>query len=227
MTDNKSTPESYGVIGLGRFGSSLAQSLAEAGKDVLVIDEDESKVKQMREYTEQAYVCEKLTKSALEEAGIQNCDVVIVCIGEKLDTSILTTLNVVSLGVSKVIAKATSTEQGIILEKLGAEVVYPERDMAVRLAKKLLSSSLLDYISLNNDIDVSEIQITDKLVGRSIGEINFRKSFGLNIIALEQGEDTTTDVAPEYIFKPGDIVVAIGDNDKLQKFQKYLTSRTK
>lgn len=224
MSNNK-TPEAYGVIGLGRFGFSLAKELAKAGKDVLVIDEDESKVKQMREYTEQAFVCERLTKSALEEAGIQNCDVVVVCIGERLDTSILTTLNVVSLGVQKVIAKATSTEQGIILEKLGAEVVYPERDMAVRLAKKLLSSSLLDYISLNNDIDVSEIQITDKLVGRSIDDINFRKNFGLNIIALEQGEDTTTDVEPDYIFKPGDIVVAIGANARLLEFQKYLIKK--
>ncbi|WP_130862016.1 potassium channel family protein [Bacilliculturomica massiliensis] len=224
MNNNK-TPESYGIIGLGRFGMSLAQELAQAGKDVLVIDEDESKVKEMREYTEQAFVCGKLTKEALEEAGIQNCDVVVVCIGERLDTSILTTLNVVSLGVSKVIAKATSTEQGIILEKLGAKVVYPERDMAVRLAKKLLSSSLLDYISLNNDIDVSEIQITDKLVGKSIDAVNFRKSFGLTIIAVEQGQETRTDVDPDYIFKKDDIVVVIGGSQQIRDFEKHMAKR--
>lgn len=224
MNENKK-PESFGIIGLGRFGTSLAQELARAGKDVVVIDGDESKVKAMREFTEQAFVCQKLTKTALEEAGMKNCDVVIVCIGERLDTSILTTLNVVSLGVPQVIAKATSSEQGIVLEKLGAKVVYPERDMAVRLAKKLLSTSLLDYLSLNNDIDISEIQITDKLVGRSIAEINFRRTFGLNIIALEHGADTTTDVMPDYVFRKGDIVVTIGNNEKIQEFQRFLMKK--
>ena len=104
----------------------------------------------------------------LEEAGIQNCDTVVVCIGEKIDTSILTTLNVVSLGVPNVIAKAISEDQGAVLEKIGAEVIYPERDMALRLAKRLLSSSVLDYISLNSNIEISEIRITQKLVGSSV-----------------------------------------------------------
>ena len=135
---------SYGIIGLGRFGTALAKTLSEAGKEVVVIDHMECKVRELRQYTENAFVSEDLSKEVLEEIGIQNCDTVIVCIGEKIDTSILTTLNVVSLGVPRVIAKAISPEQGEVLEKIGAEVVYPERDMALRLAKRLLTNNILD-----------------------------------------------------------------------------------
>ena len=155
---NKRTEEtaSYGVIGLGRFGSALALSLAEAGKEVIVVDSCESKVKELRQYTENAYVADELSMEVLEEIGIQNCDTVIVGIGEKIDTCILTTLHVVNLGVPRVIAKAISRDQGAVLEKIGAEVIYPERDMALRLAKRLLTGSILDNISLNNDVEIAE-----------------------------------------------------------------------
>lgn len=127
----KIKPVSFGVIGLGRFGTALAKSLAESGKEVIVIDCNEDKVRELRHFTEHAFVAENLTKETLEEIGIQNCDTVIVCIGEKIDTSILTTLHVVSLNVPHVIAKALSQDQGAVLEKIGAEVVYPERDPCV------------------------------------------------------------------------------------------------
>ncbi len=131
---------SFGVIGLGRFGAALAKSLAEEGKEVIVIDKDEAKVKELRYYTEYAFVADDLSMATLQEVGIQNCDVVVVCIGEKIDTSILTTMHVVDLGVPKVIAKALSPDQGAVLKKLGADVVYPERDMAIRLGKRLAVS---------------------------------------------------------------------------------------
>ena len=126
---------SYGVVGLGRFGSALAKELAAAGADLLVIDQNEEKVREMRELTDNALVVHGLDKKTLEETGIQNCDVAVVCIGEHMESSILTTLNLVDMGVPKVISKATSAEHGEILRRLGAEVVYPERDMAIRLAK--------------------------------------------------------------------------------------------
>ena len=145
----KNANSTFGIIGLGRFGTALAITLAEAGKEVIVVDQNEEKVKAMRQYTEYAFVCDNLSKATLSEVGIQNCDTVIVCIGSRIDTSILTTLNVVSLGVPHVISKATSQDQGAVLEKIGAEVVYPERDMAIRLGKKLLSGNFLDFIFLD------------------------------------------------------------------------------
>lgn len=113
---SKSDSKSYGIIGLGRFGSALAVELAKAGAEPLVIDGNEEKVREMREYTENAFVVNSFDKKTLSETGIQNCDVAVVCIGEKMDTSILTTLNVVSLGVPTVISKAASAEQGEILK---------------------------------------------------------------------------------------------------------------
>ena len=131
---NKKT--SYGIIGLGRFGYALATELIASNADIIVLDKDEEKVRSMREHTENAFVVSSLDKKTLLETGIQNCDTVIVCISEKMDVSILTTLHLKSMGVPTVIAKASSQEHGEVLEKLGAEVVYPERDMAIRTAQR-------------------------------------------------------------------------------------------
>ena len=145
MFDKKhGSKTTYGIVGLGRFG----QDLAESGAELIVLDSSEDKIREMRELTENAYVVKRLDKKTLEASGIQNCDVAVVCIGEQMDTSILTTLHLVALGIPKVIAKATSAEHGLILEKLGAEVVYPERDMAVRLASRLETARELDIIQL-------------------------------------------------------------------------------
>ena len=143
---SKNSVTTYGIVGLGRFGYALALELAESGADLIVLDRDEEKIRELREYTENAFIVKNLDKKTLLETGIQNCDIAVVCIGGHLDTSILTTLNLVSLGIPRVISKASSTEHGEILEKLGAEIVYPERDIALRLAHRLVASSVLDYI---------------------------------------------------------------------------------
>ena len=154
----------YGIIGLGRFGMPLAKKLAQEGKEIIGIDQDEERVKELREYSEYAYVCKKMTKEVLEEVGISNCDIVIVCIGSKIETSILTTLNLMNLGVPQVIAKATTEEQGEVLEKLGAQVVYPERDMALKIAEKILRKNLVDYIAIGKDVEIIEIHATSGMI---------------------------------------------------------------
>ena len=210
---------SFGAIGLGRFGTALAQSLAESGKEVIVIDCNEDKVRELRNFTEHAFVTENLTKETLEEIGIQNCDTVIICIGEKIDTSILTTLNVVSLNVPHVIAKAISRDQGAVLEKIGAEVVYPERDMALRLGKRLVSHNFLDYISLDNEVEIQQIPVTKAMIGRSVQEMNIRQQHGLNIIAIERERVTDIEVSPQYLFNEGDIIVVIGKVENIKRFE--------
>ena len=130
MFNYKSVVE-FGIIGIGRFGFSLAKALIEAGRDVIVLDCDENKIKNIRSLTDNAFVVNNLDKETLQETGIQNCETVFVCIGEKIDVNILTTLNVINLGVPRVISKAITYEQGCVLEKIGAEVVYPESDMAI------------------------------------------------------------------------------------------------
>ena len=210
----------FGVIGLGRFGTALAKTLAEAEKEVIVVDCNEEKVRELRHYTEYAYVTDNLSKDTLQEIGIQNCGTVIVCIGEKIDTSILTTLNVVSLGVPHVIAKAISRDQGAVLEKIGAEVVYPERDMALRLGKRLIANNnFLDFITLSNEVEIQQVPVTDRIVGVSIERLNVRKKYGLNIIAIESDGNTEIEIAPEYRIRKDDILVVIGKMDNICKFE--------
>ena len=156
MENRKKENTTYGIVGLGRFGYALAMELAESGAELLVIDRDEEKVRELRDITENAYVVKNLDKKSLLETGIRNCDVAVVCIGEQMGTSILATLHLVSIGVPVVISKANSAEHGEILEKLGAEVVYPERDMAIRLAHRLESSRILDFVQLSKKTQYHE-----------------------------------------------------------------------
>lgn len=212
----------FGVIGLGRFGFALAKTLCEAGKEVLVIDNNESKIKQIRHLTDDALLVGPLDKETLQDAGIQHCETVIVCIGENIETSILTTLNVISMGVPRVIAKAISFEQGCVLEKIGAEVIYPESDMAVKLANSLISTNILDSIELKGDIAIAEFKLTNKVAGQTVVQANIRKKYNLNIIALEQSGTTTTDITADIILHVNDKMVVVGKRINIKKFEEFL-----
>lgn len=219
----KKTPaSSFGVIGLGRFGTALAMTLAKAGKEVIVLDENEKKVREMRQYTDFAFVTSDLNEDALREAGIQNCDVVIVCIGENVGVGILTTMSVIDMGVPRVIAKALTTEQGAVLRKIGAEVVYPEKDMAYFLGKKLVSNNFLDYISLDDSVEIRQVLVSGSASGQSIEELDLRKKYQLNIIAIERDHKTTIQIHPEDRLQDGDIISVIGKIDAIDEFENEL-----
>ncbi len=211
----------YGIVGLGRFGYALAMELAAFGADIMVMDSDEDKVRAMREYTEDAYVVKSHDKKTLSETGIQNCDIAIVCMGEKMDTSILNTLTLVSLGIPKVIAKASSAEHGEILERLGAEVVYPERDMALRLAHRLESSSVLDFVQLSEKVNISKIIVPDSIADKTVLAVDFRGKFGINIIAIENHSGVQQKINPGYKFQKGDILYVSGDKPSLSHFMEW------
>ena len=211
----------YGIVGLGRFGYALAMELAAFGADIMVMDSDEDKVRAMREYTDDAYVVKSHDKKTLSETGIQNCDVAIVCMGEKMDTSILNTLTLVSLGIPKVIAKASSAEHGEILERLGAEVVYPERDMALRLAHRLESSSVLDFVQLSEKVNISKIIVPDSIADKTVLAVDFRGRFGINIIAIENHSGVQQKINPVYKFQKGDILYVSGDKPSLSHFMEW------
>lgn len=214
----------YGIIGLGRFGFALARAIADAGEEILVVDKEQAKITAAGEFTENAYVVGELSRENLEAIGIQNCDVVVIAIGDKMDTSLLTTMNVLKLGVNRVISKAQSEDQGALLELMGAEVVYPEHDMAVRLAGKLLSPHILEYISLSSEIDIMEIMLTQKVANMSVIELNIRGRFGLNIIAIKHENNISTDIYPTTVFSDGDTMTVIGNKRAIRKFEDYLNS---
>lgn len=221
MYGKKNKKAVYGIIGLGRFGQALASELALSGAELIVLDCNEDKVSELREITENAYVVKSLDKKTLQETGIKNCDVAVVCIGEQIDSSILTTLNLVSLGIPRVIAKATSAEHGIILEKLGAEVVFPERDMAVRLACRLETDREIDIIRLSEKINISKLRIPDGLIGKSVAEANLRARFGLNIVAIENNGRVIDDVKPGLLFRRDDVLYLVGDKKGLVDMNQW------
>ena len=185
----------------------------------LLLDED--KIRKARELTENAMVTNTLDKDVLRDTGIQNCDVVIVCIGSHMESSILTTLNLVAMGIPEVIAKATSPEHGEILKRLGAKVVYPEQDMAVRLANCLETSQVIDFIKLSEKVNISKLAVPKKLVGHTILEMNFRAKFGLNIIAIENNNEVIEYVRPEYMFREDDILIVSGSSESLIKLAEW------
>ena len=218
----KSSAESYGVIGLGRFGTALVKTLAAAGKEVIAVDKDEAKVKAVRGYTDYAFVIDELDETSLKETGMQNCGTVTICIGEQIDISILTTMLVTKLGVPHVISKAASEVHGEVLKRLGAEVVYPEADMAVRIGKRLISGNLLDYIALDDGVEVRRIAVGGKLLGRTIRELDVRKVYGINIIAVERGHRTDVEFSADYRFEEGDTVSVVGKVEKIGRFERAI-----
>ncbi len=221
FSKSKKQNNTYGIIGLGRFGYALAMELAQSGADLIVLDRDEEKIREFREYTDTAYIVKSLDKKTLEETGIQNCDVAVIGIGEQLDTSILTTLHLVSLGIPHVIAKATGAEHGEILERLGADVVYPERDIAIRLAHRLEAFKVLDYIQLSEKLNISKLMVPTALLGKTVIEANLRSRFGVNIIAIENGKQIMENVDPHYMFRLGDILFVSGSRDSLNRLSEW------
>ena len=212
----------YGVIGLGRFGTALVKTLAEAGKEVIAIDKNEEKVKAVRRYTDYAFVVDNLSEEAIKETGMQNCGTVTVCIGEQVDISILTTMLVIKLGVPQVIAKAASEVHGEVLKRLGATVVYPEADMAVRIGKRLISGNLLDYVALGDGVEVRRIAVGGKMLGKSVRELDLRKVYGINVIAVEHARQTNVEFSADYTFKDGDVMAVVGKVAKIDRFEKEM-----
>ena len=221
---NDKNNELYGIIGLGRFGFALAQNLVKAGKEVIVLDKNADIIKQAASFTENAFIVPNLTQQTLEEVGIQNCDTVVVCIGDKIDVSVLTTMHLINMGIPNVISKANSSDQGMVLEKLGAKVVFPETDMAIRLANRLVSSQIMEYISLNDEIDITELRLPQHIQNLSIKDMDIRKNYNLNIIAIKKGDEISTEITPDLVLNGDDVIVVIGKNLNIKKFENYLNS---
>ena len=211
----------YGIIGLGRFGYSLAQKLASMGAEILVADKEETKVSLLREVTENAFVTSDLERKTLSDMGFSNCDVVIVCIGA-IDVSILTVMKLQNLGVKRIIATATSQEHGEILSKLGAEIVYPEQDMALRLANRLEMGQGLDFIELSASIKVAKFNVPKEFVGKTILDVSLRENFGLNIIAIENNGKVVDTIRPTYAFDENDVLYLCGSKKAILSISEYL-----
>ncbi len=211
----------FAVIGLGGLGSSIAHTLTKMGHEVLAIDRDPDKIQHMAGEVTHAVQADATDEEALRALGIRNVDVAVVTIGEDVRASILASLILKELGVGFVVAKATDELHGRLLEKLGVDrVVYPERDMGIRLANSLASSNFLEYIELSPDYGVAEIVAREDFANKTLRELNLRARYGANVVAIRSGDNVKVSPGADDRVREGDILVVLGSTESLEMLQR-------
>lgn len=213
--------KSFAIIGAGRFGSSLSITLAEMGHDVLVMDTDETRVQELSDKVTHALQADSTNEQNIKMLGIANFDAVIVAIGTEIQASILTCLMIKELGAKYVVAKALTEQHGKVLERIGVDrVVFPERDMGVRLARQLTNSHVLDCMDLSPEYSVEELLAPDFMAGKSLQELSLRQRYSVNLIAIRSGDALNILPLPADIIKKNDLLIVIGKNKDLAKLEK-------
>jgi trk system potassium uptake protein TrkA len=223
---------SFAVIGLGRFGAAMATTLTELGQDVIGIDGNEEAVQRLSDVIGAAVVLDATDERALRTAGVQDVDVAVISIGENIEASLLAVMLVKDLGVPRIIAKAVSPLHGRILERLGVNrVIFPEREMAMRVAHSLVVANVLDYIELSRDFSIIEMPAPEEFAGRSLKDLQLRNRYGLTLIAIKRktgtGDGEVTNVAPtaEDEIQAGDVLALLGPNERLAQLDRLLKTR--
>jgi len=219
----------FGVVGLGRFGSAMATTLVELGHDVLGIDGDEARVQQLADVVTHVVQLDATDEKALRASGIRNVDVAVVSIGEHLEASLLVVMQLREMGVATIVAKAVTPIHGRILEKLGvSRVIFPEREMAIRVAHSLVMPNAIDYIELSREFSIVEIPAPDAFVGRTLKQIELRPRFGLTLVAIKRrgpdGDKVVTSIAPaaDEKIRRGDVLALLGSNERLSGLDRLL-----
>ena len=214
---NKS--KTYVILGLGRFGSTLAKQLTDYNQDVIAIDKDMLSVEKISSYVANALCIDYSDIDALKDAGVSDADVGIVTTGSMLDQEIQGLLNLKELGVPYVICKANDVKTANLLKKVGADqTVTPEHDMAVRCAKKLISSDILDLFDVDADHAMIEMKVQSNWIGHSLKELNLRNKYSLNIIGVKRNDKLIINVDPDDKFIEDDILLLVGPNDLFKRF---------
>jgi trk system potassium uptake protein TrkA len=212
----KKKNRTFGVIGLGRFGYHVARTLAQGGAEVIACDVDEEKVREISEYVSLAYVLDATDAKALKESGIANVDTAVVSIGENIEASILIVVQLKELGVKEIVAKAVNPLHGKVLEKLGVDrVVYPEKEMAIRVAHSLLAGEFIEEIPIGEKHSLFELKAFDFMLGKTLRELDVRRRFGVSVLAIKRGENLIVNPIGDEKILPGDILVVLGTTEQL------------
>lgn len=213
----------FAVIGLGRFGGSICRELSREGMEVLALDLDEDKVNEYKDIASHAVIADSTDENVLKELGLRNIDHVIVAIGDNIQASILTTLMLKELGIKKITVKAQNDYHEKVLSKIGADhVVHPERDMGKRIAHNIISNNILDYIELSDDHSVVEVKAGSKMSGRTLIDLDIRAQYGCNVVAIKRGKDVIVSPMAAEEIKLEDVLIVIGADKDLSRFEKHL-----
>jgi trk system potassium uptake protein TrkA len=212
----------YAVIGMGRFGTSVARNLFRLGQEVLAIDTDEERLKYVAEEVTHTLMADTTDVHVLKSIGIKNFDVVVVAIGENVQCNIMTTLLLKELGVKYVVAKALTKMQGRVLEKVGADrVVFPERDMGKRIAHNLVSANFVDYIELAQEFRISEIIAPHEMYDKTLKALNLRARYNVNVVLIRRGSgEVILTPGADDVIQTGDVLLLAGQKTKLDKLEQ-------
>lgn len=212
------TEKEYIVIGLGRFGTSVAKQLEANGCKVLAIDRDEKKIRQIAEYVTLAMCVDVTNEEALKELGGRNFNGAIISIGHSLEAAVLASIWAKEQGIELVIAKAYNDMQGKILTKIGVdEIIHPEKERGVHLANTLAFNNLFDAIELTSEYSIAEIDILNSWIGKNLKELNLRKKYGVNVVAIRRGGALVINPDADEPVQKNDIFVLLGLNNTLKK----------
>ncbi len=211
------------VIGLGRFGFHAARHLQAAGHEVLAIDIDQGNVQRIKDLVSRAVCMDARHKERLAALGIADFDVVVVSLGERIDASALVALHLREIGVPRLITKAGSEDHAKLLTLIGVdEIVFPEQEAAERLAQRLSTQNLLDFIPLGESYSIQEIAPSDEMVGRTLEELRLRNRFNVQVIGVRDvlQDDVNLNPGPEFRIKDSDSLVILGRNQDLLRMKK-------
>lgn len=210
--------ESYAVFGLGRYGLAVAKELLENGKEVIAIDINQKVVNEVATFIPICKCADVTDLEVLSRLGIANIDTVIVCMANNLEASVMAVTLCKELGVKTIVAKCANEVHQKILLRVGADkVVFPEYESGVRLAKNLITSGVVDIITLSKDFSMVEIDVKEEWVGKNLIELNLRKKYGINVVAVKRGEVVSVEVNPEELLEKELTLIVIANTSKIDK----------
>lgn len=213
--------KSFVVLGLGRLGSTVAKTLYNMHNDVLAVDINPERVKYVSENVTTAIEADLMDEDVFDDMGLGNFDCAVIAIGSSLDSAIMATIACVEAGVPLIVAKAPTKRYGHILKRLGAHtIIYPEIDMGMRLAKQLTDNGITDYFELSDDYGIVEYEVVDNWIGKSIRDLQLRKEFHVNVIAIRRGKDLIVRRVAEEVLNRNDIIIFFGSDDDLKQLQR-------
>ena len=214
------TNKTYAVFGLGRYGRAVAKELVDNGMEVLAVDMQQSIVNDAAAYLPICKCADVTDAEVIARLGVAELDTVIICMASNLEASVMAVTLCKDAGVKTVIAKCANEMHQKILLRVGAdEVVFPENESGIRLAKNLLSSGFIDMISLSKDVSMVEINVKDEWVGKNLIELNLRKKYGVNIVAIKKGEEVDVNINPEAALAQDTTLIVIANPAKLAKLK--------
>ena len=210
--------KTYAIFGLGRYGTAVARELVDNGMEVIAIDTDQKIVNDVAAYLPVCKCADVTDAEVISRLGISNIDTVVICMASNLEASVMATTLCKEVGVKTVIVKCANEMHQKILLRVGADqVVFPENESGIRLAKNLLSSGFIDMISLSKDVAIVEIDVRGEWIGKNLIELNLRKKYGFNIVAIKKGENVNVNVNPEQALDADTTLIVIANTAKLGK----------